>query len=143
MSEHLRSEIFLAGTGDLNILKSRIYNLSLFKNEFSWTSKKSHFEAGEIIILSIWTDFALRRRDKKIHGVRSFTDRSQFSHLRSHVDVVSNLSFPSGKVQSATNREDVIFSRNVTIETFGEKSAAPGRARIGTFLTKRFPGSVS
>ena len=92
--EHLRSEIFLAGTGDLNIPQSRIYNLSLLQNDFSLTSKKSHFEAGKITTLSIWTDFALRRCDKKIHRVRSFTDRSQFSHLRSHVDVVSNLSFP-------------------------------------------------
>ena len=92
--EHLRSEIFLAGTGDLKIPKSRIYNLFLLQNEFSWTSKESHFEAGKTTTWSIWTDLTLRRRDKKIHEWGTFTDRSQFSHLRGHVDVVSNLSFP-------------------------------------------------
>ena len=39
--EHLRSDFFLAGTGDLKIPKSRIYNLFLCQNEFSWTTKKS------------------------------------------------------------------------------------------------------
>ena len=48
--EHLRSEIFLAGTGDLKIPKSRIYNLFLLQNDFSWTSKESHFEAGKPLL---------------------------------------------------------------------------------------------
>ena len=94
--EHLRSEIFLAGTGDLKIPKSRIYNLFLLQNDFSWTSKESHFEAGKTTTWSIWTDFALRRRDRKFTASGLLLIEVNFQFARSCRRGVK-LKFPLGK----------------------------------------------
>ena len=122
--EHLRSDFFLGGTGDPKIPKSRIYNLFLLQNDFSWTSKESHFEAGKTTTWSIWTDFALRRRDRKFTASGLLLIEVNFQFARSCRRGVK-LKFSLGKspIRDKSRRhENSYFSRNASREAFRKKN---------------------
>ena len=129
--EPLRNEFFLAGTGYLIIPKSRIYNLFLLQNDFSWTSKESHFEAGKTTTWSIWTDFALRRRDRKFTASGLLLIEVNFQFARScRRGVKLKFSLGEGPIRDKSRRhENSHFSRNASLEAFRKKSQA--RKKVG------------